>query len=245
MREPKVALIVLDLNVLSRLRIAEIINVATLWQPFVVEKKRERFGKLQGMKLKRALQTSFASLLIDFQFTLGGVTHQNKYEEYCVRHGAHLTSIHSYDEVEFLRKNYANRERFKGFWTGMIMDEFNRWSHLDGSVVDYFRWKPNQPDNMFGKEFCVHQYDVGKWNDLRCDSNEVTVDMLLLKNRSKDEEEDAGENLARSEKNLPMTLARTLNTSPQAKADVPPVLLALDAFVESLASFQLADRVAY
>ncbi|KHN77461.1 Collectin-12 [Toxocara canis] len=106
-------------------------------------------------------------------FTLAGETHQDRYEAYCVRHGAHLASIHSDDEVDFLRKNYGNEERWKGFWMGMVMDSFNRWSHLDGSVVDYFNWNTLQPDNMYSREFCSHQYNTGKWNDIRCNSFEI------------------------------------------------------------------------
>ncbi|KHN86787.1 E3 ubiquitin-protein ligase listerin, partial [Toxocara canis] len=74
----------------------------------------------------------------------------------------------------------------------------------------------------------------------------VTVEMMLLENRSEEKEEEADESLALVEKkNLPVILTRILNSSPEAKADVPPVLLAWDAFVESLARFQLTDRVAY
>uniref|UniRef100_F1L069 E3 ubiquitin-protein ligase listerin n=1 Tax=Ascaris suum TaxID=6253 RepID=F1L069_ASCSU len=74
----------------------------------------------------------------------------------------------------------------------------------------------------------------------------VTVEMMRLENKSEETEEDSDESLTLAEKKmLPVVLTRIMSSSSEVKTDVPPLLLAWDAFVETLARFELAERVAY
>uniref|UniRef100_A0A915BSS7 E3 ubiquitin-protein ligase listerin n=1 Tax=Parascaris univalens TaxID=6257 RepID=A0A915BSS7_PARUN len=74
----------------------------------------------------------------------------------------------------------------------------------------------------------------------------VTVEMMRLENKMEETEEDSDESLTLAEKKmLPVVLTRIMSSSSEVKTDVPPLLLAWDAFVETLARFELAERVAY
>lgn len=72
------------------------------------------------------------------------------------------------------------------------------------------------------------------------------MEMMRLENKSEETEEDSDESLTLAEKKmLPVVLTRIMSSGSEVKTDVPPLLLAWDAFVETLARFELAERVAY
>uniref|UniRef100_A0AAQ5ZHY0 Brevican n=1 Tax=Amphiprion ocellaris TaxID=80972 RepID=A0AAQ5ZHY0_AMPOC len=88
-------------------------------------------------------------------------------EQHCRMMGAHLVSIMTPEEQNYINSNYKEYQ-----WTGLndktIEDDF-QWS--DGNPLLYENWYRGQPDSYFlSGEDCVVMvwHDDGRWSDVPC-----------------------------------------------------------------------------
>ncbi|KAL7381126.1 hypothetical protein ABVT39_000944 [Epinephelus coioides] len=90
-------------------------------------------------------------------------------EIFCMSEGAHLVSIHSQDEQNFVRSLIRNFDHAEGpTWIG-ISDAHKEgtWMWSDGSAVNFTNWYPGTPDSG-DTQNCAYTNCVTQWNDYPC-----------------------------------------------------------------------------
>eukprot|EP00058_Branchiostoma_floridae_P019226 XP_002604716.1 hypothetical protein BRAFLDRAFT_80311 [Branchiostoma floridae] len=99
-------------------------------------------------------------------------------ENRCSQVGAHLASVRTGQENEFIRSHSAARK----IWIGLNdKGTEGTWRWTDSTGVGYLNWLPNQPDDAGNSEDCVEMHTNGRWNDNRCNNNNVKQDSVCKK----------------------------------------------------------------
>ncbi|XP_078660072.1 uncharacterized protein LOC144904802 [Branchiostoma floridae x Branchiostoma belcheri] len=99
-------------------------------------------------------------------------------ESRCTQVGAHLASVRTAQENEFIRSHSAARTIWIGLNDRGTEGTF-KWT--DNTGVGYLNWLPNQPDNAGNNEDCVELRTNGRWNDHQCNNNNVKFDYVCKK----------------------------------------------------------------
>ena len=92
--------------------------------------------------------------------------------------GAHLASIHSAEENQFIYDSYGD-DAGGDIWIGGMRDA-NGYSWTDGTPWDYTNWSPTNPSG--GSENCAEMFAEtffpSRWNDDSCTSQNAFVCQL-------------------------------------------------------------------
>lgn len=100
-------------------------------------------------------------------------------EASCARNGAHLASIHSWQERYYIQQNLPGES-----WFGLNdQSRANSYVYSDGSSYDYSQWVYQEPNNSrrgwiwwsYEYENCIEIQTSGYWNDAFCDEKKTYV----------------------------------------------------------------------
>ena len=100
----------------------------------------------------------------------------------CTSNKSNLTSIHSAEENDFLRKTgqALTPSSISSAWIGLFnlnsTDRSYQW--VDGSMVGFRNWNVKEPNNAHSGESCTELYvtrNLRKWNDESCYSKRAYV----------------------------------------------------------------------
>jgi len=104
-------------------------------------------------------------------------------EQFCNSQEAHLVSIHSDPENNFV--SYQVNPGKQRFWIGAQRKspDSTLWIWTDGSSFDYQHFGPGKPDNYGGREACL---DIGwssrdTWDDKPCDQHDHHLPFVCKK----------------------------------------------------------------
>jgi len=88
----------------------------------------------------------------------------------CVLEGAHLASIHSDEENEFIMTHFQTYTAVSQ-WIGLMKSQQGSFMWSDQSSLGYYNWNENEPNdhNRTNGEDCIEMHvHNGKWNDIPC-----------------------------------------------------------------------------
>ena len=98
----------------------------------------------------------------------------NTADDECYKHNAHLASIHSDAETEFVSELLDPKEEHET-WIG-AQREGQEFKWKDGSNFSYRNWNDGEPNHRDQIENCIEMYSFKllwnttplKWNDVAC-----------------------------------------------------------------------------
>ena len=97
----------------------------------------------------------------------------------CEQENGLLTSIHSTEEIAFIRC-LQDPASVHTTWIGGQRKE-NGFQWIDGTLMDFINWHTSEPDNQGGNENCIEVHSDpshdwhDKWNDASCDEKKSFV----------------------------------------------------------------------
>ncbi|KAJ8045580.1 C-type lectin mannose-binding isoform [Holothuria leucospilota] len=84
---------------------------------------------------------------------------------------SHLVSIHDEEERLFIAENCLRLWETPAIWIGLNdIEEEGNFVWTDGSPVNFTYFNKDEPNNLEGREHCVHLWESTKWNDRPCTS---------------------------------------------------------------------------
>ena len=75
--------------------------------------------------------------------------------------GAHLASVHSQEEQQFIVDNFP-----EDIWLGGQGHKDSNWEWSDGTPFDYTAWYPGEPNSHGGDKVCIMMDYDGKKNGM-------------------------------------------------------------------------------
>lgn len=89
---------------------------------------------------------------------------------FCSNASSHLLIINDSDEQQYIKNTIAEKTYF---WLGLTdREEENVWKWVDGTLPEFTKWKPGQPDNWKhgheDGEDCAGLIHHANWNDFYC-----------------------------------------------------------------------------
>merc|ERR1712107_79585 len=102
--------------------------------------------------------------------------HWPEAEDFCVKCGGHLASVHSQGEHDFIHNDLVkgfNEEGYPyvGVWLGgRALEKNGEYGWSDGTPWDYTNWAPSQPREPWNNMYDTHRLHIWKhydylWND--------------------------------------------------------------------------------
>ncbi|XP_035219073.1 macrophage mannose receptor 1-like isoform X1 [Stegodyphus dumicola] len=92
----------------------------------------------------------------------------NEAMAYCFRHGGHLTSFHSIDDVKLVQEYLTRNVQSRFLHIGLGRRKDGSYAWVDNSPFDFTNWGIGEPDHS--DRNCVEMTVIdGKWNDIDCD----------------------------------------------------------------------------
>ncbi|XP_026551938.1 C-type lectin domain family 17, member A-like [Pseudonaja textilis] len=94
-------------------------------------------------------------------------------QQFCEDEGANLVIVNSGIEQNFLVKHMGNDQVF---WIGLTdTDKENHWIWVDNTTLSVSFWGKDEPNNAGSGEDCATLRFSGKWNDVPCSRNELSI----------------------------------------------------------------------
>uniref|UniRef100_A0A7M4EUT4 Macrophage mannose receptor 1-like n=1 Tax=Crocodylus porosus TaxID=8502 RepID=A0A7M4EUT4_CROPO len=123
-------------------------------------------------QIKKAYKTIEDSWIIheDKQYFISNdYSSMEKSQEFCKKNFAELAVIESESEREFLWKNVRLNHEPRWYYIGLTVSLDKRFSWIDGSLVNYVAWAPDEPNFQNNDENCVVMDSYrGFWSDVNC-----------------------------------------------------------------------------